>query len=100
MDAERLIELLENAGYDPASYSGRCMYGARCVSVTVPTGDMLSVGVKLAGEALNDMSEHDGDVLDVVEVVDRLMANVRWDNMGRDDMVIYWPDVAWPTSTT
>jgi len=33
MDAQRLIELLEDAECEPRSYSGRGMYGRRCVAV-------------------------------------------------------------------
>lgn len=34
MNSERLIELIEEAGYEPREYSGRGMYGKYCVGFT------------------------------------------------------------------
>ena len=33
MTTERLVEIIEDAGYETRSYSGRSMYGKECVGV-------------------------------------------------------------------
>lgn len=103
MKADRLIELIEDAGHEPQSYSGRCMYGRRCVGVTVGPDAMLGLGAALAASAVGglDYEREDAEALyDAVDreatQVERLMRDARWDNMGRD-YIVYWPDVEWPS---
>lgn len=93
MTGERLIDLLREAELTPRSYSGRAMYGARCVSVTVAPLEALAVGAALALAAVAEAGE--GDEHAEAEEVYNLMAAAREDSMGRD-VVVYWPDVEWP----
>lgn len=92
MEAKKLIQALEQAGYEPRDYSGRGMFGDRCVAVVVERG---TSEFRLAAEvAIELVSLHeDGEAQDVLEELARL--DVRGDSMGRDS-VIYFPDVAWP----
>lgn len=75
-DTARLVTALKSSGeYRPYSYSGRAMYGQRCVAVDLEeTSDMLQLGA-LLGEELG------------VDSVPR----ARIDSMGLG-IVVYWPD--------
>ena len=75
-DSQELIDALQDAGYEPRSYSGRNMYGARCVGVTLAnTGMMWEMGHKIArgGE----------------------WSAPRTDSMSLG-IIAYWPDINWP----
>jgi hypothetical protein len=41
--AKALVTRLRNAGYRPRSYSGRGMFGAECVGVSLARGERLTV---------------------------------------------------------
>ncbi len=69
-----LIETLEAEGLDVRTdYSGRCMYGARCLGVTV---------------------DHSGAIFQLGQLLHEFdwLGEPRTDNMGRD-VIVYWPDV-------
>lgn len=68
MDAKKLIRKIESTGRDARSYSGRFMYGARCVSVAL---DRWDIGRDLPKKGS------------------------RLDSLGLG-MIMYWPDAAWP----
>lgn len=86
MNAERFIELLDDAGCEPRSYSGRGMYGARCVSIT--TDRYQSEGYVAALTMIYAESDEQSELLSV-------WRGVRSDSMGLDT-VIYFPDMDWP----
>jgi hypothetical protein len=88
-----MTDWLEDAGYQPHSYSGRAMYGRRCVAVTVAPVRALRVGADLVVAALSDL-DPDFNPLMLAEEVADLMGGAREDSMGRD-VVVYWPDVEW-----
>lgn len=96
MDTQKVAELIkesvENMGDEGVSfyngYSGRGMYGRKCVGIT---GDMQGC-MRVVGETLkyvHEVAEEDGMSFD--RVVDALMAFMQ-DSMGRD-IIIYWPDI-------
>lgn len=66
--AHDLIDIIREAGHEPQSYSGRGMYGAYCVGVS-----------------LDSISESDGIPL----------SGSRTDSMGKG-IIVYWPNVPWP----
>jgi len=87
--AERVRELFEDAQYEAFAYSGRGMYGDRCLAVTTdsPGG---------AAQAVLDVVQacaENGAAEDVLELV-RLLRGSRTDSMGRDT-VVYWPGLSW-----
>lgn len=64
MDTNELIEAIEDAGYTPSSYSGRGMFGARCVSVVLQSGHSaarfgLTLGARLGADAASLRPEED-----------------------------------------
>lgn len=92
MDAETLIDLIERAGEEPQSYSGRGMYGRKCVGVVCKNAfDMLADISDAAIGVGDDDDGHDS----VLYAWIRLMRRTQQDSMGRD-IIIYWPSVEWP----
>jgi hypothetical protein len=84
MNTERLKEIIENCDYETRSYSGRGMSGSTCVGYLVANGeDMYSVACIVG--SVDDADERQ----ELIEIFD----HVRSDNMGRDDMIIYFPTV-------
>lgn len=89
--AETLIELIEDTGRAAMSYSGRCMYGARCVAIDVDRNEEpLLVVAEMAKAAAED--DDDGVTLDAFVYA---MQDVRTDALGLG-AVVYWPNIAWP----
>jgi hypothetical protein len=96
MDAITFAETLYNAGYYPRAYSGRGMYGARCVALTVtPDGsalrdsDLLLIGASFAAVFISDLMTDDfgGDA-------EEWLASASTDSLGRG-IVVYWPGMVW-----
>lgn len=87
ISVDQAIELLEDAGESPRSYSGRGMYGARCVAIEPDRGDLMALGIEVAREAAG----RDADL----EAVADAFRGARIDSMGRG-IVVYWPSLAWP----
>lgn len=72
---KKLIELLEDAGYEPRSYSGRGMFGATCVSV---------------------YSRNDESVWNLAHaLIESDIPEPRTDQLGLGH-VYYWPGYEWP----
>jgi hypothetical protein len=82
-------DLLEDAGYEPRSYSGRFMYGDQCVGVTLG-GENLGT---LVGDLIHTIMDRTDDESALRDLADRL-SNVRTDSMGRG-IVVYFPGVKW-----
>ena len=96
------VELLEHAGYEPQSYSGRCMYGKRCVSVNIDRGvSAAKVAAEVMREAVSQTLDNAPDDMIADELTDRIdalasvLSETREDSMGG---VVYWPDVKWEKS--
>lgn len=81
-----LQRLLEEAGYDCQSYSGRAMYGRTCLAVTLERGQPL-------GHLIADLL----GVLDGDDTVDLASLAEQVRDMCTDQMglgtVLYWPDL-------
>ncbi len=86
---QRLKDAVENMGGDADEvsfyngYSGRGMYGRKCVGITGSMGDCLSV----LGELIKEAKEEAG----FDDMVDTLLG-FRQDSMGRD-VILYWPEL-------
>ena len=96
--SEQLVAWLRSEeldeGYRPQSYSGRFMYGRRCVGVVVPRGGMLRVGSDLVMAAVLTDDVQADDAVGIAEAVSALMRDARTDSMGLDT-IVYWPDMEW-----
>jgi hypothetical protein len=80
MNAELLQRIIEGAGYEVTRYSGRAMYGAECPGIVVENAFEAIATITLA--MLEDVDEN---------TIARTWRGARDDNMGRDDVVIYFP---------
>lgn len=99
INTAQFVELLKSAGYDPHSYSGRAMYGEKCVAITeynddgewrsLSDRDMVMLGWRLAQTAIAELEDEWA-----VDSVGRPLAQTRTDGMGRG-IVVYWPSEAW-----
>lgn len=91
-----LQEFFQSIDYQTRSYSGRGMYGKACVGVEVSNG---SVG-NLFAECLVGIDEHlDKDELPaILEMLREAFSDMRTDSMGRNDTIVYFPNVKWEVS--
>jgi hypothetical protein len=82
-------ELLEDAGFETRAYSGRFMYGSYCLGFVTDQhfGQMMG--------ALFDALAGYGDELDPDVLIDavEMFRTMRWDNMGRDEIIVYFPSI-------
>jgi len=90
MDGKKLCEVIESAGYDARSYSGRGMYGRTCVGVTTDDSSF-TLAAKLVREAFDLLGDDEAyrfadDLADL---------SVSEDAMGLST-IVYFPRVAWP----
>lgn len=82
---EELVMVLEEEGYEPYAYSGRAMYGERCVAVDLQNDQALfRLGMTLGCSARVQEMLFDLD-----------LAQVYVDSMGLG-IVVYWRNVPWP----
>ncbi|MFA5186547.1 MAG: hypothetical protein WC551_08745 [Patescibacteria group bacterium] len=79
MTTQEFIDVLENLGYEPQSYSGRGIYGRKCVGVA--TGDVFKLGPDIWS---------DEEAREFIEC-----CSPATDSMGFDT-IVYWPNVVWP----
>lgn len=78
----RLQEIIEDAGYEVNSYSGRSMYGKHCISYNIIENDSLFS----VADIINSI-EDEAERSEIVQIFKR----VKTDSMGRDEIVIYFP---------
>jgi hypothetical protein len=86
----KLQTILEDAGYDPHSYSGRCMYGQQCLAVTL---DSETSAYTLFSDVLEYLISCDEDRDELSYMVAQAFRGARDDSMGRGS-VIYFPRIA------
>ena len=80
-ESKALIEVLEDSGYDPRSYSGRFMTGRQCVAVAID---------KDSGNLLWQLAQTLAEVGGIPEP--------NSDQLGLG-MIYYWPSYPWPKET-
>lgn len=85
-----LQKLLEDAGYTTCSYSGRGMYGKKCLGVTIKNGGY--------GNFMADMIESVCSLDDSGEIneISQATRSMRSDSMGLDE-IVYFKDVEYST---
>ena len=77
---DAIVEVCENLDLDYRDYSGRCMYGEKCIGF-------------VSEHYLNDLVDFG---MEMNEVYPDFNEDTRCDNMGRDAMIVYFPYVSWP----
>ena len=78
---EMLISIIEGAGFEVRSYSGRAMYGDECVGFTFDGEDSRAIAELIESTQ--------GDYEQVMELANALR-NSRTDSMGRS-AIMYFP---------
>ena len=79
MNTQEFVNLIASAGFRPKSYSGRGMFGARCVSVNLDTNAVASFGAMVFATASPEEQPF----------VERLLGKYSMDSMGMG-VVLYW----------
>ncbi len=77
-----LQEMLESAGYDCRSYSGRGMFGQTCLGVSCEIGELFQA-------ILGEVNETN---LDSLWSLQKTFREMKTDSMGRGT-IVYFPDV-------
>lgn len=85
MDTMTLVDAIYNAGFAVRSYSGRCMYGDKCVAFVVD-GNVLGAVANIVVAA-----DDNGDA------VADVFSDACMDSMGRGT-IVYFPMIAWDDS--
>lgn len=82
---DNIEQLLENAGFEPRSYSGRGMYGKQCLAVEAGSPfDILSAVLEVV--SWSDTPKEDADTLA------KAFKCVRTDSLGLG-VVVYFPNI-------
>lgn len=96
MEFKELIQLIKDAGYEPYPYSGRGMYGHRCVGLTCHK--IQEAIADLFETCMNqDMDEFVKSVNQVMQEHQELCQIIKdsqYDNLGFSE-VLYFPTVSW-----
>lgn len=82
---EVICEILRNSDLKPFSYSGRGMYGKRCIGVSISNSSPLPFLIQLCSDINNAEYE-------VEEIIDR--NKIKHDSLGYD-LVVYFTDLDW-----
>ena len=92
METRKLQTLLEDAGYETQSYSGRGMYGKSCLGVvTERPFRMIADCTDVLADDLDGCLAEDA-IHDELVALGEALRGARQDNMGRD-IIVYFPDV-------
>ncbi len=83
----KLVRAMECVGDGPRSYSGRGMYGKKCVGIV--TDDPSDCVLAIVRELMDDCGDID-ELRDLVGYLD----NSSQDSMGRS-AIVYWPRIEW-----
>jgi hypothetical protein len=84
--------LIEEAGFETRSYSGRGMYGKTCLGVDLEGGNL----GRLLGD-LVEMTATSDDPGEAVEIVAEGLRSMQTDSMGRG-MIVYFEEVSYDGS--
>jgi hypothetical protein len=95
VDSDKFVTLCEDAELRPVlSYSGRGMYGVRCIGIEGRPGDLVKFLLQVAPQLDSKFEEFEG-VLDYSPEWETLASN----SMGHDT-IYYWPNVKAVASST
>lgn len=93
MNFSDLQEIVEDAGYETHSYSGRGMYGSKCLSFNLESGENEFDAFLTIAEAIQSYAESSDDGLELEDITPYFMG-AKSDSMGLGT-VIYFPEIVW-----
>lgn len=90
-------EAIEDAGYSVFSYSGRGMYGKRCLGIETTR---LQNSIQATAEIIGNLAEtcRFDEELEIQDFIE-MFSNVCQDSLGLGS-VIYFPDIDWDEEWT
>ncbi len=93
MNFSELQEIVEDAGFETQSYSGHGMYGKKCLSFNLESGENELDAFLSIAEAIQSYVESHDDGLELEDITPHFMG-AKSDSMGLGT-VIYFPNVEW-----
>lgn len=99
MELKQLSALIEAAGYDPYSYSGRGMFGRKCVGITCPDvntaiADLFEAVFEVDIEDVDNEEEEYEARMSAHNALCEAIRKSASDSMGLDK-VLYFKSVEW-----
>jgi hypothetical protein len=91
METSVLVNLIQTAGYEAYSYSGRGMLGRKCVGLTCPD---VNTAIADLFEAVFDASGDNDECMDIHTALCEVIRKSASDSMGLDK-VLYFKSVEW-----
>lgn len=92
MNFSEIKEIVEDAGFDPQSYSGRGMYGRKCLSFNLDRDENVLDAFLELSEAISLYVE-DNQEIEFEDVVSEFKG-AKTDSMGLGE-VVYFPNIEW-----
>ncbi len=90
MNTKELIIACREQGMSVRKYSGRGMYGDYCVGFVDETEACITADLIKVASKMFDSSK------DMAHYLIELLSRTRTDQMGRDDIIMYFPRLEWP----
>lgn len=92
MNFNEIKEVVEDAGFDPQSYSGRGMYGRKCLSFNLDRDENVVDAILDLAEALSSYVQNNPEI----EFEDAIQEfkGAKTDSMGLGE-VVYFPKIEW-----
>lgn len=92
MNFNEIKEVVEDAGFDPQSYSGRGMYGRKCLSFNLDRDENVVDAILDLAEALNSHVQ-DNPEIEFEDAIQEFKG-AKSDSMGLGS-VVYFPSIEW-----
>ncbi len=96
MNFSELQEIVEDAGFETQSYSGRGMHGRKCLSFNLESGENEFDAFLSIAESIQSYVESHDDGLELEDITSYFMG-AKSDSMGLG-VVIYFPEINWEDS--
>jgi hypothetical protein len=93
MNFSDLQDIVEDAGFETQSYSGRGVYGKKCLSFNLESGENGFDAFLSIAEAIQSYVESHDDGIELEDITPLFMG-AKSDSMGLG-VVIYFPDIEW-----
>jgi len=96
MNFSELQEIVEDAGFDAQPYSGRGMYGRKCLSFNLERDENEFDAFLSIAEAIQSYVESHDDGMELEDITPYFMG-AKSDSMGLG-LVVYFPEIEWEDS--
>lgn len=94
-NSEKFMDVLDLLGYSYRPYSGRGMYGKKCIGIVVESGnisnELFSLGANLGSNIINSSDDN-------IDFSWQDIGRVEFDSLGMDQ-IIYFPNMEYPNDS-